>query len=212
MSVVPILLYARGYGVPIKRQNMEITEILMMVVIGFWVYIPAMLPNSNAALIGGGTPVDFGKSWKGQRILGDGKTWRGFIGGALSGVLIGILMIGISVLCGSEDHWGFGPSWADNIGLLFCMSFGSLIGDMMGSFVKRRLGIGRGAKAPLLDQFDYVVGSFLLMAIFYPGWVYSTYFEGYHIIVFVMLLLFVYASHRIVNIIGYKMGVKDEPW
>ena len=110
---------------------MEITEILMMVVIGFWVYIPAMLPNSNAALIGGGTPVDFGKSWKGQRILGDGKTWRGFIGGALSGVLIGILMIGISVLCGSEDHWGFGPSWADNIGLLFCMSFGSLIGSRL---------------------------------------------------------------------------------
>lgn len=191
---------------------MDFIEILKAVLIGFWVFIPAMLPNSNAALIGGHKPVDFGKSWRGVRILGDGKTWRGFIGGALSGVLVGILMIGLSVLCGSEDHWGFGPSWVDNIGLLFCLSFGALIGDMMGSFLKRRIGIERGKKAPLLDQYDYVVGAFLLILIFYPQWTIATYFEGYNIIVFLVLLVIVYVTHRAVNYIGYWMGVKDNPW
>ena len=191
---------------------MDVVDILLMIVVGIWVFAPAMLSNSNAALIGGHAPVDFGKSWGGKRLLGDGKTWRGFIGGALCSVVIGILMIWISTLFGSENHWGFGPSWADNIGLLFCMSFGALIGDMLGSFLKRRIGIERGKKAPLLDQYDYVVGSFLLMVIFYPGWVYSTYIEGYHIIALIVLLLFVYVSHRVANYIGYWMGVKDNPW
>ena len=50
------------------------------------------------------------------------------------------------------------------------------------------------------------------MTIFYPNWVYSTYIEGYHIIALIVLLLFVYASHRIANYIGYWMGVKDNPW
>ena len=82
----------------------------------------------------------------------------------------------------------------------------------MGSFVKRRIGIERGKKAPLLDQFDYVVGAFLLLGIFYPGWVYSTYIEGYHIIALIVLLLFVYVSHRVANYIGYWMGIKENPW
>ena len=191
---------------------MDIVDILLMIVVGIWVFAPAMLSNSNAALIGGHAPVDFGKSWRGKRILGDGKTWRGFIGGALASVVVGIIMVWISILFGSENHWGFGPSWSENIGLLFCMSFGALIGDMLGSFLKRRIGIDRGKQAPLLDQYDYVVGAFLFLSIFYPHWVYATYLEGYHLIALIVLLVFVYVSHRVANYIGYWMGVKDNPW
>lgn len=191
---------------------MDIVDILLMIVVGIWVFAPAMLSNSNAALIGGHAPVDFGKSWRGKRILGDGKTWRGFIGGALASVVVGIVMVWISILFGSENHWGFGSSWSENIGLLFCMSFGALIGDMLGSFLKRRIGIDRGKQAPLLDQYDYVVGAFLLLSIFYPHWVYATYLEDYHLIALIVLLVFVYVSHRVANYIGYWMGVKDNPW
>ena len=191
---------------------MDIVDILLMIVVGIWVFAPAMLSNSNAALIGGHAPVDFGKSWRGKRILGDGKTWRGFIGGALASVVVGIVMVWISILFGSENHWGFGPSWSENIGLLFCMSFGALIGDMLGSFLKRRIGIDRGKQAPFLDQYDYVVGAFLFLSIFYPHWVYATYLEGYHLIALIVLLVFVYVSHRVANYIGYWMGVKDNPW
>ena len=70
---------------------MDFGDILAIIGIGFWVYVPALLPNTFAPFVGGGTPVDFGKSWKGKRLLGDGKTWRGFIGGALiGGLLIGL--------------------------------------------------------------------------------------------------------------------------
>ena len=44
-----------------------------------WLILPAYVANASAVLVGGGTPVDSGKNWKdGKRILGDGKTWRGF--------------------------------------------------------------------------------------------------------------------------------------
>lgn len=191
---------------------MVVSDVLVMIAVGIWVFIPAMVPNTAAALIRGTVPVDFGRSIGGARILGDGKTWRGFIGGALFGVALGLLMVWLSSLCGSEDHWGFGPSWNDNVGLLFCLAFGSLIGDMIGSFVKRRLNFERGAKVPILDQFDYVFGAFLLVGLFYPQWLYATYLDGYHLLALLVMLFIVYAAHRIVNYIGWKMGVKENPW
>ena len=53
---------------------MSAAEIAVMLLVGVWVFVPALLPNSAAVVFGGGTPVDFGRSWRGKRILGDGKT------------------------------------------------------------------------------------------------------------------------------------------
>jgi len=33
-------------------------------------------------------PVDFGKTWKGKRIFGDHKTWRGIISGIVVAALL----------------------------------------------------------------------------------------------------------------------------
>jgi len=188
-----------------------VADLVAMMVTGLWLFLPAMLPNSAAVVFGGGKPVDFGRSWKGKRILGDGKTWRGLLGGGFSGILLGLILIGISALFGSGDFWGFGGFWS-NVGILACLSFGSLLGDMMGSFVKRRFGIDRGKKAPGLDQLDFVIGAFLLTSIFFPGWVYETYAEGWHILALIFTLAVTLVMHRAVNIIGYKMGLKEEPW
>jgi len=39
-----------------------------------WIIVPAYVANASALLVGGGTPIDFGKTWKdGKRVLGDGK-------------------------------------------------------------------------------------------------------------------------------------------
>ena len=55
---------------------------LVLIGSAIWVMLPAYLPNNIAALTGGGMPVDLGKNWSdGKRILGDGKTIRGFAGG-----------------------------------------------------------------------------------------------------------------------------------
>ena len=70
----------------------------------------------------------------------------------------------------------------------------------------------RGQKAPILDQYDFVVGAFLLTTLFYPDFIYANFFEGIHIWAFVFILIITFVIHRGVNIIGYKLGVKNEPW
>jgi CDP-2,3-bis-(O-geranylgeranyl)-sn-glycerol synthase len=190
---------------------MDVLDAAVIMLTGLWLFLPAMLPNSAAAVFGGGTPVDFGKSINGKRILGDGKTWRGFFGGAFSGVALGIILVGISYIFDKDNLWGYVEFWRA-LCVILCLSFGSLLGDMMGSFIKRRLGIQRGKKAPVLDQYDFVIGAFLLTALFNFGWVYDTYIEGWHILALIFLLVITLILHRAVNIIGYRIGVKNEPW
>ena len=70
----------------------------------------------------------------------------------------------------------------------------------------------RGQKAPILDQYDFVAGAFILTAIFHFDFIFHNYFEGDHIFAFIFILLITFAIHRSVNIIGYKMGLNKEPW
>ncbi len=190
---------------------MDAFGVIAIMFTGLWLFLPAMVPNSAAVVFGGNTKMDFGKSWRGKRIFGDGKSWRGFFGGAFSGILLGLILIGISALFGSEDYWGYGGFYG-NIGILVCLSFGAVLGDLCGAFIKRRLGMERGQKAPVLDQYDFVIGAFLVTALFFPDWVYATYIEGWHITALIFIIVIMFAIHRSVNIIGYKMGLKKEPW
>lgn len=192
---------------------MDAIEIITIMVTGLWLFLPAMVPNSAAVVFGkrSKTKIDFGRTWRGKRIFGDGKSWGGFFGGALTGIMFGLVLIGISALFGSPDYWGYGPFWG-NVGILACLSFGAVLGDLTGAFIKRRLGLERGQKAPILDQYDFVAGAFLLTALFNWDWVYSTYIEGWHIAALILILVIMFAIHRVANIVGYRMGLKKEPW
>ncbi len=178
---------------------------------GVWLMLPALIPNSAAVLWGQGTPMDFGRSWRGKRILGDGKTWRGFFGGALTGTAFGLLQIALAQLTASEHTWGFG-NWPGSLCVALALSFGAMIGDSGGSFVKRRLGIGRGEKAIGLDQYNFVVGAFVLVLIFAPSWFLNHYIRSNGIFGLVLFLVIVPLLHRGINIIGYKLGKKNVPW
>ena len=56
-------------------------------------------------MVKGGTPVDFGRSWHGKRILGDGKTWCGLVGGCSAGVALGLVCMMIAFPFDSETLW-----------------------------------------------------------------------------------------------------------
>ena len=192
----------------------DFIDVVVIMFVGVWLFLPALVPNSAAALVGkkSRTKMDFGKSWRGKRIFGDGKSWLGFFGGATIGVIVGLIMLGIAALFGAkDDYWGYGPFWT-NVGVIVCLSFGSLLGDLCGAFIKRRLGMERGQKAPILDQYDFVAGSLLLTFAFFPNFIIDNYIEGWHIAALIFVLLITFFLHRGVNIIGYMLGVKKEPW
>lgn len=192
---------------------MEALEILTIMVVGLWLFLPAMIPNSAAVVFGkmSKTKIDFGRSWRGKRIFGDGKSWGGFFGGGFSGIVLGLILIGIASIWDSENFWGYGPFWR-NVGILATLAFGAVLGDLTGAFIKRRLGLARGQKAPILDQYDFVIGALCITALFFPDWIYATYIEGWHIAALIFLLVIMFAIHRSMNIIGFKAGLKKEPW
>src|SRR2546426_9134833 len=56
-----------------------------------WFFLPAFVANPMAVVFGGGTPIDFGRILRdGERLFGDGKTWRGLVGGTLIAALLGL--------------------------------------------------------------------------------------------------------------------------
>ena len=178
-----------------------------------WIMMPAYLANTIAVLTGGRYPIDQGKIHSdGNRILGDGKTWSGLVGGTSGGVFIGFLQVNlgeglIEALSGSQDvdFWG-----ENSIIVFFLLSFGALFGDMTASFIKRRSQLKRGDKSPLLDMFDFIGMALLLSFIFANEWLMSWILDGY--MPLFTLLIATPILHRGVNIIGFKIGVKNEPW
>jgi len=186
-------------------------DALTSIAVGIWVFLPALVPNSAAVLFGGGAPIDRGRTWRGKRILGDGKTWSGLVGGVLSGILVGFVQLLVTTPSAGTEYLGYGPM-PQAAGIIVVMAVGSLLGDMGGAFLKRRMGLERGAKATGLDQYDFVVGALLLTALFFPAWFSGIYIEGNGLLALLALIIIVPVIHRLVNIIGYRRGLKKEPW
>ncbi|MEA1864840.1 MAG: CDP-2,3-bis-(O-geranylgeranyl)-sn-glycerol synthase [Euryarchaeota archaeon] len=169
-----------------------------------WLMLPAYLPNPCAATVGRGTPIDFGRNFSdGRRVLGDGKTFIGFFGGSAAGITIGLIQMAI----GSQFTL---PQFFPELTMkaVLCLSIGSLLGDLGMSFVKRRIGLARGAAFPIADQLDFVAGAWLLTFLFEREWFVSN-FTAWIVLV---ILIITPIMHRITNIIGYKLGKKDVPW
>ncbi|MFW6083338.1 MAG: CDP-2,3-bis-(O-geranylgeranyl)-sn-glycerol synthase [Thermoplasmatota archaeon] len=170
-------------------------------------FIPPMAANSLAVVFGGGTPIDLGRKIGGKRIFGDGKTWKGLIGGGVFASLIGLFLSFIT-----KDLLSLYPLDMRGVMIIVVLSFGALFGDIGASFIKRRLGRKRGEKTPFLDQYDFVIGTFVLGFLFYSKWMYKNYVKGYSIIATIIILIAIPLLHRSTNYIGYKIGMKKEPW
>ncbi len=132
-------------------------------------------------------------------MLGDGKTYRGFIGGVFGGIVVGA---GQNIIA---PDLGF-PYFT--IPALICLPLGAMTGDATKSFLKRRAGHECGAPLPLVDQLDFVFGALIFTAIFSYAWFIAN-FTPWIIITIIVLTPIL---HKLFNIIGYKIGKKDVPW
>jgi len=176
---------------------------LELIINALWLMLPAYVPNSSAVLFAGETPVDFGKIFiDGERILGPGKTFRGLIGGTLSGIAIGLILQLV------KDSTALGIPSFEPIYVVVTLSFGAMLGDLAKSFVKRRLRVERGKPLPIADQLDFVFGAWVLTYIFFSDW----FIHNFTIPIMVIVIVLSPLLHITVNIIGYKLGKKKEPW
>lgn len=119
-------------------------------------------------------PLDGGRSYRGKRVFGDNKTWRG--------LLIYVVVSTLAVV--PQGVWRAptleypGLDYARWQGLLpigFLLGLGFALGELPNSFIKRRRDIQPGQRGSpvyvLLDQIDSLVGCLLcLCVIWVPPW------------------------------------------
>ena len=185
----------------------EIFKLLIAVLAAVYFMLPAYVANLSGLAFGGGTTVDGGKECKdGRRLIGNGVTWKGLQNGTIIGTLVGVVLgiVGtfygdLSALTGGIiDLHVYGSVFGGLI-LGFLMAFGALLGDAVGSFLKRRIGLERGAPAPIMDQLDFVIGALVLsLLVVQISW------EFFIIIALLSLVL-----HLGSNTFAYLIGIKD---
>ncbi len=180
----------------------------MLICYSIYFMIPAYLANGSALVFGGGTPMDFGKNaWDNRRLIGDGVTWRGTIGAGLFGMLIGGLLGYLSTIGFCTSYFNLLASNLTGIsnpiiqGLIigFLLGFGALIGDAIGSFIKRRLNFERGKPVPLLDQLDFVVVALIFASLV----------VDLTLPMVVCILILSIFFHLGANILAYSIHLKD---
>ena len=177
-----------------------------------WFFLPAFVANPAAVLFGGGRPIDLGRTLRdGERLFGDGKTWRGLVGGTASGAVLGFLLSAPFLVLAPSSSWSFGSTVPEALGASAVLAFGALLGDLAGAFVKRRMHLPRGAKASGLDQYDFVLGA-LLLSLAIPSWSVPRFFSGDALLGLLAIIVITPALHRAVNLVGYRIGKKHEPW
>lgn len=180
-------------------------EIVAVVIIAFWVMLPAYIPNNVAVLAGGGRPIDGGRTLGGSRLLGDGKTWRGTAAGTAAGAALALLLNQLAPTI-SETLSISLPTFPALV--VLALPLGAMLGDIGASFLKRRTGRQRGAPFPGIDQLDFVVGSLALAFIASPSW----FLETFTLPVLAVVIVLTVILHISTNVFAYVIGVKNEPW
>ena len=213
--------------------------ILSLSIMTLWLYLPGFLANTFAMMWGkwlpktgyGPWPIDGGRNWKdGNRLLGDGKTWNGLIGGSLTSGLLCVIIVALMgeppsletiesdifahPLTGYEDTWfNIGSIYTSAFVLGTFLGFACLLGDSTGSFFKRRRGLKRegdvSSKAPLLDTLPFAIMVFLFGQIFLGESLLS---QNELISPMLVMIVITPILHRSFNLIGYYIGWKDVPY
>ncbi len=128
------------------------------IAIAIWFIFPAYCANAAPVIFGGGKPMDFGKTFvDGKPLFGSHKTFRGFMAGIIIGTLVGL----VQTVLYERFLFQYGNQFQYSILLGFAISLGAVTGDLIESFIKRRLNRSPGKSLPIADQIDFILGALI---------------------------------------------------
>jgi CDP-2,3-bis-(O-geranylgeranyl)-sn-glycerol synthase len=179
------------------------------ILLAFWFLLPAAAANVTPIFVRylpllkkWDTPLDFGYDWRGKRLFGDHKTWRGVISGGVVAAIVFMFQVWLNgnylwaqLISTGIDYSSLPYFFGALLGL------GALGGDAAKSFFKRRIGVMSGERWIPFDQLDYVIGGILISL---PFIILSL--TQYIWIIVVWFVMHIFASY-----IGWLIGVKDKP-
>jgi len=161
-----------------------------------WFMLPAYAANIMPPLLKKipilRTPVDFGAKLKKKPLFGKNKTWRGLIGGTLTGMLVFWIQQQMYAL--SFIHKVSLIDYSQQtimLGLL--LGLGALVGDLTESTIKRQVNVAPGKPWIPWDQLDFVLGAL----------VFSLIVIKFYALLWLVILVLSPILHVITNRIGY---------
>ncbi len=178
------------------------------IMFALWFFLPAGVANASPVIANKipilklwKTPLDFGKSFKGERIFGQNKTWRGLLFGAFAGgVTASITYLIYPESINYVSVYTFMPIF-DMFIVGAALGFGALLGDAIESFIKRRFGVKPGESWFPFDQIDYIIG----------GIIFATPFVILSLKTNVIILVTWFCAHLFWSYVAYKLKLKDKP-
>ncbi len=160
--------------------------------------LPIYAANSIPVVLGGGAPLDFGITLPdGRRLFGTGKTIRGFIAGVLAGTVVGGVIAAVYLL-------PFFSGAQEQFIASFALALGTMSGDAIGSFIKRRAGVAAGK--PFLPDTVLFLVTALVFVFPFAG---SQLYVPFNIVFFLVLTI---VLHPLTNAIANRLGLKSVPW
>ena len=187
---------------------------------------------------GGGRPIDGGKLFRdGRRILGDHKTLNGLKGPLYFGIPISFMLFLLFIILWQPikhfvlhalgegqylfyndlkffQYYFIGGQFPMNFLVLLIRiilaSYGAVIGDLFGSFLKRRFDIKSGAPFWIVDQLDFALIAILFITI--PSFISPKVFLFPDIHIFIFLIIITPAVSIIANTVAYLVGLKSVPY
>lgn len=151
-------------------------------------------------------PLDRGATFRGKRLFGDNKTYRGIVAVAL-GTAVGF---GIQTIL----HRSAGPRHIEMMdyrfpaALLLGLAVGAtaMLSELPNSFIKRQLNVAPGSAAAglagglfyFLDQVDMLAGVWLVLCFVVRASLGRILWS----------ILFLFVVHQIITLIGYGLGMR----
>ena len=174
-----------------------------------WFFLPAGIANATPVftmhmpfLKKYNYPIDCYKTYKGIRIFGDHKSWRGLITGILMAIITAYIQQQIYLNTPSlRDMLNFDFGSINPIIYGFLAGFGALMGDAIKSFFKRRTNIKPGNTWFPFDQIDYIIGGIIFL---FP-YIRLSFFD------YVLTFCVWFGMHLISTYVGFLLKLKDKP-
>jgi hypothetical protein len=152
-------------------------------------------------------PIDRGRKFRGRRIFGENKTYRGLVVVSL-GTAIGfgfqsLLFHRIASIRGVEL---FDYAFFKSIALGAAVGVAAMLSELPNSFIKRQFEIAPGTAAKgwksvifyVYDQIDFLLGAWLVLAVVVPVTVTRVLFSSGLLLV----------AHQLMSSVGYALGMR----
>jgi CDP-diglyceride synthetase len=180
------------------------------ILFALWFFLPAGIANVTPILVAPipglkklNAPIDCGLLYRGKRVLGAHKTWRGLV----SGVLMAVVTLWLQQLAVTHYHWAkmltseVNYTYLPTVALGALFGLGALGGDAIESFFKRQRGTAPGHGWFPWDQLDYIIGASLA----------SLPFVALSLLQYGLLIVLWLLVHLVASYIGYLLHLKERP-